>query len=291
MNTNTSACFSKLVLELPQWIEALDSLIHNVEVWRIKHSEDQNATQPRREKRSSSTDSMRPVEIATEGRQRTLARKSVTNLSQNGGRRPSRKISVVHYDACIQKQVEKLVGMISAGRGHLRKGRMAARFSSMSAFRPRVDSVGETSGLEGLRGTAFPSTIRKRTNSDRCETEPGTPTGDSTKALSDVELALSDSQMLCEQVAYQLLRDGDCDENLDLLKSSFELILSIATEQVKGSPELGCEDDEEQSNAKKLKSEEDFTSRASHSEYAEEFGLTSFPISRRFPNLPQLTAC
>ena len=52
-----------------------------------------------------------------------------------------------------------------------------------------------------------------------------------TKALTEIELALLDSQTLCEHAAHQILRDGDCGGDLEIVKSHFHGILRICVQE------------------------------------------------------------
>lgn len=203
MNSKSTDCFKDILNEVPKWLDQFEMLTQCIEKWRIEHGSGQSATRPRP---SSSMESARPIENGLMNRQKSF----------NRG-----KMVVVHYDASIQKQIEVIVRGISVGRGFVRKGKMAARVSSYSTL--RADSVNGR------------SVLRKRSNSSCFENDNVNPKSDSTRALDEIESALSDSQILCEHAAHQLLRDGDCDDDLEATKKCFQNVLRICKDELEKS--------------------------------------------------------
>lgn len=246
MDRGRSGCFDNLTNEVPKWLQGFELLAQNVENWRLRHPSGQTVIQPRRLRNSSSTESMRPIEGTPVNRQHTsLSRRSTAAGSRHAGgasRTASRKIVVVHYDSEIQKQVEELVRGISIGRGYVRRESMAARVASCSSL--SVDSVMPS------RHSLRPGVPVLSHDPNSFDKVPNKPQDCSTTALKKIETALLDAQRLCEQVAHQLLRDGDCDDDLAAINNCFQEILRICEEQIKLSAEMPSLNNEQDSAEK-----------------------------------------
>lgn len=274
MDRGRSGCFDNLKNEVPKWLQGFELLARNVEHWRLKHPSGQTASQPRRLKNSSSTESMRPIEGIPVDRQHTsLSRRSTAAGSRHGGRASraaSRKIVVVHYDSEIQKQIEELVKGISIGRGYVRREMMAARVASCSSL--SVDSV--MPSRHSLR-QGVPALSRNNSGPDFLEKYPNKPRDCSATALKEVETALLDAQRLCEQVAHQLLRDGDCDDDLAAIKDCFQEMLRMCEEQIKLSAERPS-----------LNNEQDSAEEQKYAMFSSAVGYAgSFPTSMKMKSL------
>lgn len=283
MNTATSACFVELLKEVPQWLDELTVVVESVELWRLKHGkqdsirlgvlEDSSSLVALQKQDTTQGEWQRPTRIPAAVRRKDAAR-------------PTRRISVVHYDQGIQKQVERLVGMISIGRSLIRKNRPAAPFSPL-----RVDSVTGTFGLTAMPCPAFLSTFRKRSIPDQGHENLTTKDkAGSTKALNDIDDSLKEAQASCEKVAHQLLRDGDCDHDLDLVKQALDRIISVCAvhiteaQHIVKDPVVGPV--ERRSAVKKLKYEEGVRADSNFDEYTESVTSSSVLLHR----YPQLTA-
>ncbi|KAF1348075.1 hypothetical protein BDV97DRAFT_215495 [Delphinella strobiligena] len=251
MDRGRIGCFDNLTNEVPKWLQGFELLAQNVEHWRLRQPGGQTISQPRR-LRHSSTESMRPIEGTPVNRQHTsLGHKSTAAGSHHGGgasRTPSRKIVVVHYDSEIQKQVEELVRGISIGRGYVRREMMAARVASCSPL--SVDSVmpSRHSPRQGVSALS-----RNNSGPDLVEKYPNNSQDCSATALKEVDTALLDAQRLCEQVAHQLLRDGDCDDDLAAINNCFQEISRICEEQIIKLPAERPSLNNEQDNGEKQK--------------------------------------
>ena len=128
---------------------------------------------------------------------------------------------IVYYNSDIQEAFELLVRNIAGARNNLRKGRTAANFkkrlASLDLGLPPFSTGGE-SGLDFR--IARPT---KKTS----------PEADNDSAAFDViDKDLENAQMLCERAAHQMLREGDCKEEILGTKNSFQNSLKLAEQEL-----------------------------------------------------------
>lgn len=202
-------CFEVFVKEVPKWLEKVDELARAIELWRLAHldNREDNARSPK-------TQSMQASSILarnSSGESQGVPDRSPTAAHQWNSISSPRKMVVVHYDAAIQNQIEGLVRNISAGRGYVRKAKISARVSSYA----NLGSSGV--GMQHMRREA------RSTSSSRGSIMIAN--NDSSNTLENIESKLSEGQALCEHAAHQLLRDGDCYDDLHGIKDCFESIL------------------------------------------------------------------
>lgn len=142
---------------------------------------------------------------------------------------------MVRYDGNVQKQLELLVRNIGTGRNLLRKGKMAARVQALAELNNSDDDESSeddiTAKIQYRHRTGL-SAMRSRTALQAgFRASPNTPT--IPEALFDtVDKSLEQAQALCEKVAHQVLRDGECQKELDGMRQHFEDVLDTAAKEV-----------------------------------------------------------
>lgn len=128
---------------------------------------------------------------------------------------------IVYYDSDIQDAFELLVRNIAGARNNLRKGRAAATFKARMASldkSPPLFSAGGERGIDLKAGLSM-----KRATSDPVQTCP---------AFEVSDKDLENSQIACERAAHQMLRDGNCKEELLRTKNNFQNSLKLAEKEV-----------------------------------------------------------
>ena len=128
---------------------------------------------------------------------------------------------IVYYNSDIQDAFELLVRNIAGARNNLRKGRTAANFkkrlASLDMGLPPFSAGGE-SGLDFK--------IER-------PTKKVSPEADNDCAAFDaIDKDLENAQMLCERAAHQMLREGDCKEELLGVKNRFQNALKLAEQEL-----------------------------------------------------------
>lgn len=249
--------FDHLVENLPSWLSKLEDLSVKVskqhaEFMKLTHSTEVKLTR----QKTGSTESLRPQDeskVTVDHKEQSLqvtvtpvpahdSQRAKANdvLAINEARRkrkpgsaPSaasgpfkyrtRSMLIVYYDSDIQNSFEALVRNIATARNNLRKGKMAATFKARMASL----GMGSTSFSAGgglLMLDPKMARMSKRTN-------PDTVANKTTSTFDTVDQDLEKAQSLCESAAHQLLREGDCSEEIQTVKQSFQGCLQVARKE------------------------------------------------------------
>lgn len=255
------ACFESLLESVPEWIVDLESILTSatetqLELQRANSPAGEDLVEGPPEKRpkirSSSLRSRRSRDGSQSGRaieNRLLRRPSLRYLTNSDALRLSQRkrktasvcsrdqsgpskfrtkaAAVVYYDGSTQCRFEKLVRAIGSSRNSIRKGKMSAKVDSLS----RTGSSSSSSGASdeddsGPRnaGLAYKSTRQQR----------GIGFGllDDTEAFDRVDKRLETAQTLCERAAHQILRDGDCRQEVDNAKEEVAEARTLAEREL-----------------------------------------------------------
>lgn len=250
--------FSHLVDNLPLWLLKLDELStqvteHHARFMKLTYSTEIKLAR----QKTGSTESLRPKEEGeiSEDHERTPAEATVTEISPGGHsqsqvndvlaikqarrkRKPgsalsaasgplkyrTRSMIIVYYDSDVQDAFESLVRNIATARNNLRKGKTAA------TFKARMASLGVGSNpftAGGRRTMLDPKMARTAKRAD-----PDLAADNATSAFNAVDHDLEKAQATCESAAHQFLRDGDCNEEIQVTRESFQNCLDIAQKEV-----------------------------------------------------------
>ena len=133
----------------------------------------------------------------------------------------TRSMVIVYYDSEIQEAFELLVRKIASARNNLRKGKAAASFkarmASLDMGSPLLSAGGERD-LDSKLGLPMKKSVPSAVK------DP--------PAFDTVDKDLESSQMACERAAHQILRDGNCKEELLRTKNNFQNSLRLAQAEV-----------------------------------------------------------
>ena len=251
------ASFDHLVDNLPSWLSKLDELSIQVTKQHERFMSLAHSTEGKlARQKTGSTESLRPKnrnEVTVDDIERPFEitpppfpketqshandvlaikearrkRKPGSALSAASGpsKYRNRSMVIVYYDSDIQDAFELLVRNIATARNNLRKGKTAATFKArMASF-----AMGNTPFIAGgERGLFDPkmSRISKRAS-------PGLQADKATSAFDAVDQDLEKAQSLCESAAHQVLRDGECHEEIQIARQSFQKSFSFAQDEAK----------------------------------------------------------
>ena len=252
------ASFNHLVDNLPSWLSKLDDLSVQVTEQHARFMKLTHSTEVKlARQKTGSTESLRPREKneVTVDHKDKPAEITVTPIPMEEPHQPqandvlaikearrkrkpgsalsavsgplkyrTRSMVIVYYDSDIQDAFESLVRNIATARNNLRKGKTAATFKARMAS---LGMGGSPFSAGGERGMLDPKMMRisKRTITD--------PVADkATSAFDTVDKDLEKAQSLCESAAHQFLRDGDCKEEIQVTRKSFQNCLEIAQKEV-----------------------------------------------------------
>ncbi|KAI9830636.1 MAG: hypothetical protein M1819_005446 [Sarea resinae] len=254
--------FSYLTDNVPTWLSNLDSLAQRInsqqdEIQRL--TEENNAEFNPRKPKSPSMESLgkehaiSPAEgrsnintgseqrgrietpfsaIRREQEQQRRKRKPGSSASRQSGRTKFRtgRMIVVNYDSGVQNAFESLVRDIATARNNLRKGKMAEKMKQMAAM---IDTETDIFGGLGDDEDGYKPKLNFR-RMPRARGLGAMGGGDAgTNTIFDaVDGRLDKAQKLCEVGAHQVLRDGNCELELDGTKDNFEEVLRLAQKEV-----------------------------------------------------------
>ncbi|KAI1422904.1 hypothetical protein F5Y12DRAFT_786445 [Xylaria sp. FL1777] len=156
----------------------------------------------------------------------------------------SRKMVMVYYDSYVQSFFEELVKFVSAQRNLMRKAKMAARVAHIRRLaelempEDDEDDEGEMR-LQYLSTRSYGAALR----TPALGLMPGR--GMKTSALNgalgtfnekgdiwdELDKGLEYVQGLCERAAHQFLRDGDCNEEIEKIKSRLVKVKELAVNE------------------------------------------------------------
>lgn len=248
--------FKHLTDNLPSWLSKLEDLSSQVSEQHAKFSELTAATEFKlTRQKTGSTESLRPQEEKAHEEENpaetpietpptsnlepsslqikandVLAikearrkRKPGSALSDASGPQKyrTRSMVIVYYNSDIQDAFELLVRNIAGARNNLRKARAAATFKARMASLDMASSLFSAGGERGLDIKSGLS--MKRANPESANTCP---------AFDIIDKDLENSQIACEKAAHQMLRDGNCKEELLRTKNNFQNSLRLAEKEV-----------------------------------------------------------
>ena len=250
------ASFTHLTDNLPLWLSRLETLSARVAEQHAKFSQLTAATETKLARRKTdSTESLRPQNEMLRNeetlaqtnphihdtlnaettaldditndvlavRQARRKRKPTSALSDASGPQKyrTRTMVIVYYDSDIQDAFEFLVRNIAGARNNLRKGRTAATFKARMASLakgPPLFSAG------GERDTE-PNVLRPAK-------KPILKVDNASPAFETIDKYLENAQISCEKSAHQMLRDGNCREELLATKNNIQNSLGLAQKEV-----------------------------------------------------------
>ena len=157
--------------------------------------------------------------------------------------------TVVHYDSGIQTDLEKVVGDIGNGRHMIRKSMKAARAAKLlkeeasDANRQKEDNEDDelndaslVLAKLGYRSRNGTRGVRSIQVADDAAHKAQTPEmADEEQQFTLLNNILERAQDQCERGAHQLLRDGDCTEEIRRVQAMFQEVLEICERQSLGS--------------------------------------------------------
>lgn len=261
--SDSEKCFIFLRDNIPAWLEDLQRI-----ATKIEEKQDEVAKVPvvqKIVKKTGSTETLKegkealleqdgtdaappaPEEphIPNQAERQALAnanrkRKPASVLSKTSGptKYRTRSMIVVYYDAEVQKAFETLVRNIGTGRNMLRKGKMAARMEAMSAETEDDDDHNSDDFDPVLAKLQF----RPRAGLGAFRTTRGMGPGGfgsdgGSEGFDTADKALENAQSLCERGAHQSLRDGDCRNELEGARKSFEEVIKVAEAEIEKQKE------------------------------------------------------
>ncbi|GAB1736571.1 hypothetical protein NU219Hw_g8199t1 [Hortaea werneckii] len=134
----------------------------------------------------------------------------------------SRSMVVVYYDGDVQKKFEELVKAVGVCRNGIRKGKMGAKVDGLS----RADSSSSEASSSSSDGEDASFSLHKLGyRSTRAKPVGSALLGhkkDASMVFDKVDGLVDKAQSLCEKAAHQILRDGDCKQELETAMQSFE---------------------------------------------------------------------
>ncbi|TKA67570.1 hypothetical protein B0A49_06720 [Cryomyces minteri] len=253
MLDDTAKCFNFLNDNLPRWFENLDEIEKKVEE---RHKEFAVTAVPmHKPRKSGSTESLRPAQtqheddvaivvtpaqqakddapLPSQGQLQAAKRKrkpaSVISGNASGpSKYRNRSMMIVYYDSEVQKQFEALVRHVGTARNLLRKAKMSARMTALTA-----SNTGDDDGLDydGEEAAAFARVgYKSRIGMRTPRTEIGQH--DATSRFDLADNAMDRAQNACERAAHQFLRDGDCSPEIENAREEFESLMEMSREEL-----------------------------------------------------------
>jgi hypothetical protein len=239
--------FTFLQDNLPNWLHDVAALEEKVTAMQDDNARVPVSVSPFAKHESESIESLRPGKLSAIGEEAIsqaaqtdpVANRKRKALSAMSGRasgpatyRP-RTMVVVSYDGDMQKSFEALVRALATGRNLLRKAKMEARVNEMAAAASsEEDSTEDEEDEEQTSHRPRISSMRTRTAARR---------NGGSKAPSELfdttDRILEQAQNRVETAAHLTLREGDCRNELKVVRRDFEDVLDIAKTQVTKSSE------------------------------------------------------
>ena len=255
--------FAYLTDNLPLWLTKLDELSVQVTEQNIRFTKLTQYTEVKlARKKPDSTESLRPKAddnleataiavtntsvppssqpvssnaVILKDTTRNILRKRKPGSALSGAsglqRYRTRSMIVVYYDSDIQNSFEQLVRNIAGARNNLRKGKTAASFKNRMAA---MGTGGDPTGYPGRFPMLDPK-MRLKVGINR--KVPGLEGTTADAAFETMDRDLEKAQSLCEIAAHQMLRDGDCREEIGETKERFKNCLKIAKEEAERTRE------------------------------------------------------
>jgi hypothetical protein len=258
MADDALSCFKSLLDTVPTWLEELQEILKGAaekqeEILFANKPSDSGIHTPSKtpslQSRISATGSdhaqqivvpIRPAlqHLTNSDALRLSQRKRKTASIMSGESGPSRfrtkYAAVVYYDGDTQNRFEKLVRAVGLSRNAIRKGKMSAKVDSLSLY-PRSsfssedddDSSGEEYHTPITTKMGFRTTANRATGYSAFVAH----TAD-IEAFDRIDGRLEKGQALCERAAHQILRDGDCTQEVTQAREHFTEALRQAKDEI-----------------------------------------------------------
>jgi hypothetical protein len=171
----------------------------------------------------------------------------------------TRLSGIVFYDAAIQNGFEALVKGVASARNNLRKGKMAASYNERMASLKMEESPfdGNRSNI-AIRNPMIPQFQRA--------SAPYSMDSLFLEQFDYIDKDLEEAQTMCELGAHQFLRDGDCTDELGVIRDKLNNCIKLARE---GYDIMKAEEEErklaQQSASRKLSETERSVLASAHS--------------------------
>lgn len=160
-------------------------------------------------------------------------RKCSTVSGASGIRRyRTRSMIIVYYDSAIQDAFESLVRHIASARNNLRKGKTAATFKARMIALGMEENPFAPRDFAMLSSRTMPVPRSSRTGKPTLPAPKVGKPPDRVPAFEEADKDLEAAQNLCEVAAHQLLRDGDCTEEIQGTRLKFYSCLRTAQQEV-----------------------------------------------------------
>lgn len=149
----------------------------------------------------------------------------------------TRSMIVVYYDSMIQEAFEHMVRSIAAVRNQLRKGRQAVSFKArMASLNVKENPVAAAEDITMLNPKSARSTGPRSMRTNLDDLSAG-----AIHVFEEADNHLEAAQGLCEVAAHQFLRDGDCDEEIQGIRTRLENCLRLAQKETESWRQKGEE--------------------------------------------------
>lgn len=164
-----------------------------------------------------------------------VRRKRKPNSGCSGASGPqryrTRSMIVVYYDSIIQEGFEHMVRNIATARNQLRKGRAAV------SFKARMASLGvEENPFAAVEDFAMLNPkVTRSTGPRSTRTNLDDLCAGAIRVFEEADNDMEAAQSLCEVAAHQFLRDGDCDEEIQGIRTRLENCRRLAQKEMESS--------------------------------------------------------
>lgn len=217
MDRDLASCYAKVLESLPKWSTKLEEFNAQMKAWYDQNSVEETDENEEPRRTNSSTESVKPVDSAP-----LEAVDSLTSRKSLEIREKTRKSTKGFYDADIQRTLEILVKDISASHSVVLKEKMYSQMDKSSLLRPRGSNPMDLRRIrQAPRST---EALRPCIGMPKPDSNVPGVASEQTGPLDKLDVALSKMGDLCERAAYQVLRQGACDNEL---KGTTLLLLDI----------------------------------------------------------------
>jgi hypothetical protein len=155
----------------------------------------------------------------------------------------SHALVVVYYDGDVQKCFTEFVQAVASSRYDIRRSKLSAKVDNLSRSRSSSSGSG-SSGSVGEETTKSIGTFTYKTTRLRLQDLSAVSKPDGSKALDKVDGLLEQSQTLCEHAAHQVLRDGDCTQEVTQAKELLEQARKCAEREMPSLEKIAAADEE-----------------------------------------------
>ncbi|KZM25862.1 uncharacterized protein EKO05_0009229 [Ascochyta rabiei] len=256
--SDISKSFAYLQETIPQWLQDITNVEERVLSMQHDMTRVLVSQSPFVESRTGSMDSIRPEKLDIVAEEITPSNNFPTNpLGSRKRKSPSvasgpsgptkyrpRTMVVVSYDGDMQKSFELLVRGLATGRNMLRKAKMEARMAELAAIAgssededdndDEEEEEEEENIMSKISYRPHMTSMRLRAAAARRGGRNGLNGGPTPPAelFETTDKTLEQAQELCEKSAHLSLREGDCRNELKLVRRHLENVLSTAKTEV-----------------------------------------------------------